>query len=110
MNEYSTAAFKKIFLNNSTKAPESVKSMPTEATYLRLTVVREQKKTVDLRFPAASARWIIDLIPDDILEKIKVSGVSIEEIQNKLIKSEKLVPQKLFSLEEPDRTITVWLE
>lgn len=109
MNEYSSTIFKKLFSTQSASSETATVSSP-EASYLRLTVIRKQIKTVDLRFPAASARWIVDLIPDDILEKIKASGVSIEDIQSKLAKSEKLVPQKLFSLEEPERLVTVWLE
>lgn len=81
-----------------------------EASSLRLTVVRGQTKTVDLSFPAVSARWLIDLIPNEVVEKITASGVLLENIQKKLASSQHLAPQKIFILEEPDRTIRVWLE
>jgi hypothetical protein len=81
-----------------------------EATSLRLTVVRGQTKTVDLSFPAVSARWLLDLIPNEVVRKIEASGVLLEDIQKRLASSEKLTPQKIFMLEEPNRTIHVWLE
>lgn len=80
------------------------------ASHLRVTIIRGLITTVDVTLPAGSARWLIDLIPDDVIDKIKAEGIPIDDIQLDLAKSRVLVPQKIFSLAEPDRAVQVWLE
>jgi hypothetical protein len=41
-----------------------------EASQLRVTVLKNNELAVDTALPAHSARWLVDLIPDDVLEKI----------------------------------------
>ena len=90
------------------KAPSDA----AHASHLRVTVTRGGDKTVDVSLPARSARWLIDLIPDDVVEKIRSEGIPLEDIQADLAAraDDGLVPQKIFTLEESQRTVTVWLE
>lgn len=95
--------FKSLF---SSTAPN-----PTgEATYLRVAVTKNNDRVVDVSLPAGSARWLIDLIPDDVTTKIKEEGIPIEAIQNDLAKRTELFPQKIFKLIESHREVEVWLE
>ncbi|MEY4617644.1 MAG: hypothetical protein RJB66_2604 [Pseudomonadota bacterium] len=82
----------------------------TEATHLRVTVEKERVRVVDVALPAGSARWLIDLIPSDVIVKIKEEGIPIEAIQEDLAQRAHLSPQKIFNLEEPHRQVVVWLE
>lgn len=81
-----------------------------EACHLRVTVVRDSETKVDVALPATSARWLIDLIPDDVMTKIRAEGVPIDEIQDDLSQRTVLTPQKIFTLIESHRAVYVWLE
>lgn len=82
----------------------------TEAKNLRVEVSRNQEVVVDVALPAQSARWLIDLIPDDVIRKIKDEGIPIERIQEDLSQQDKLVPVSIFELIESHRKVSVWLE
>jgi hypothetical protein len=81
-----------------------------EATQLRVTVRRGDDETVNVALPARSARWLMDLIPKDVVEKIRSEQIPIEDIQHELARVEMLVPQPIFTLVEPHRSVAVWLE
>lgn len=80
------------------------------ANCLRVTVSREKSTVVDVSLPAKSAGWLMELIPDEVITKIKAEGIPLEAIQADLAAKEQLVPQKIFSLDEEHRSVTVWLE
>jgi hypothetical protein len=81
-----------------------------EAQNLRVTVKREGEMKVDVALPARSARWLIDLIPEDVVKQILAEGIPLNEIQDDLSQREKLFPQKIFLLDQPERVVQVWLE
>ncbi len=81
-----------------------------EAAQLRVTVLRNQEVTVDVALPARSARWLIELIPDDVMKKIRAEGIPIDDIQGELAQRLVLNPRKIFTLIETHRTVAVWLE
>jgi hypothetical protein len=80
------------------------------ATFLRVTVEKNNDRVVDVALPAQSARWLIDLIPYDVVAKIREEGVPLDEIQNELSQRKELHQQKIFTLKEPHRVVDVWLE
>lgn len=80
------------------------------ASYLRVTVSKGEKVVVDVSLPAKSAGWLIELIPEDVLSKIRSEGIPIEEIQKDLSQMNQYFPQKIFLLSESHRTVNVWLE
>ena len=82
----------------------------SEASQLRVQVSRDQQTVVDVSLPAQSARWLMELIPDDVLAKIKEEQIPIQDIQNFLAEAAKLIPCSIFTLEEPARQVKVWLE
>lgn len=87
------------------------RSTPSEeATQLRVRVVRNDETVVDVALPAKSARWLIDLIPEDVVEKIRLEQIPLDEIQQQLKDATHLLPQKIFNLDEPNRIVMVWLE
>ena len=82
----------------------------TEATQLRVTVRRGDDETVNVALPARSARWLVDLIPQDVVDKIRAEQIPLDAIQDELAAATKLVPHRIFELKEPERAVTVWLE
>ncbi len=82
----------------------------SEATQLRVTVRRGDDETVNVALPARSARWLVDLIPADVVEKIRAEEIPLDAIQDELARAEKLIPHRIFELVEPHRAVTVWLE
>lgn len=81
-----------------------------EAEHLRVQVSRDHRTVVDVALPARSARWLMDVIPGDVIGKIKEEGIPIEEIQDYLSQAAVLNPCPIFTLEEPTRVVKVWLE
>ncbi len=81
-----------------------------EATSLRVKVTRDQRTTVDVTLPARSARWLIDVIPTEVVTKIRAEGIPLDQIQADLSAAEVLVPGPICTLEEPHRIVLVWLE
>lgn len=81
-----------------------------EASQLRVRVTRDTVVTVDVTLPAHSARWLIDLIPSDVVAKIREEMIPIDSIQDTLAQSQKLFPQEIFELKEVNREVKVWLE
>ncbi len=80
------------------------------AKKLKIVVSRNQVQTVNLSLPANSCRWIIDLIPDDILIKIKERGIDIEKIQNEFKSADVLVPKSILNIETEEKIIQIYLE
>lgn len=80
------------------------------ASLLRVSVQKNKETVVDVSLPANSARWLIDLIPGDVVFKIKSEGIPLDAIQLDLASRSELLPQKIFILDEPNRTVSVWLE
>jgi hypothetical protein len=80
------------------------------ASELRVRVVRNNEVRVDVTLPANSARWLIDLIPGDVVDKILEEKIPLHEIQDDLAKMKSLHPQPIFELVEPERSVIVWLE
>jgi hypothetical protein len=95
--------FKNIF-SSTTANPNS------EANYLRVAVTKNGDRVVDVSLPARSARWLLELIPSDITDKIRLEGIPIDDIQDELSKRKELFPQKIFKLTETHREVEVWLE
>jgi hypothetical protein len=81
-----------------------------EATQLRVTVRRGSEETVNVALPARSARWLMDLIPRDVVERIRSEQIPIEAIQGELARVEVLAPQPIFTLNDAQRSVAVWLE
>lgn len=86
------------------------KNTSGEANELRVTVERGGVITVDVALPAKSARWLMELIPSDVIEKIRAEKIPIDEMQQDLARTEKLIPQDIFLLKETERSVRVWLE
>ncbi len=81
-----------------------------QASQLRVSVVKENQTVVDVVLPAQSARWLIDLIPEDVMKIIRLEGIPIDEIQRDLQESKDLHKMQIFHLAEKHRKILVWLE
>lgn len=97
--------FKSLFGSSNTSTQEG-----GEAQHLRVEVKRNNETIVDVFLPARSARWLIDLIPNDVITKIREEGIPIDFIQEDLAKREVLYAEKIFTLVEEHREVNVWLE
>lgn len=80
------------------------------AEHLRVRVVRDGEERANIYLPAASARWMIDLIPQDVLARIREEDIPIDAIQQDLAECGSLNPRDIFELRESGRTVQVWLE
>ncbi|MDX9731440.1 MAG: hypothetical protein RBT63_06695 [Bdellovibrionales bacterium] len=81
-----------------------------EAGNLHVRVMKNGDETVRVALPAQSARWLIDLIPADVVRKIREESIPIDDIQKELQENPVLYPRKIFNLKEDHREVDVWLE
>ena len=82
--------------------------LPAENLYV--TVVKSGEEKVRVALPARSARWLIELIPSDVVQKIRDEKIPLDEMLDDLKNTEILLPRRIFSLTEPHRQVMVWLE
>lgn len=80
------------------------------ARNLMVLVVRDGEERVRVALPSRSARWLIELIPKDVVAKIRAENIPLDAIAAELNQQSELLPREIFSLSEPDRQVTVWLE
>jgi hypothetical protein len=73
-------------------------------------VTRDGEERVDVALPARSARWLIELVPDDVVEKVRAEQIPLDAMMEDLREQRSLHPRPIFSLEEPQRQVLVWLE
>jgi hypothetical protein len=81
-----------------------------EASQLRVTVTRHGEERVNVALPARSARWLVDLIPADVIARIREEAIPLDAIQDELARTERLVPRRIFTLADEARAVQVWLE
>jgi hypothetical protein len=87
------------------------KAAPGEpAKNLMVRVVRDGEERVRVALPSRSAKWLIELIPADVIAKIKAEQIPLEAITEDLNQQPVLYPRPIFSLDEEHRQVTVWLE
>ncbi len=79
------------------------------AKNLNVRIVKNGRETVNVSLPAQCARWFVDFIPKDALEKINQAGIPIDEIHHELKGQEVLYPRSIFELVEQERSIYVSL-
>ncbi len=76
---------------------------------LRVCVYRDGRKRVELTFRAIAAERIDELMPDDVLEALARRSIDIQAIKRRL-QATGLAPGDVFTLDEENRQIRVWLE
>lgn len=76
---------------------------------LCVTVHRDGRKTVELTFRAVAAKRIDELMPDDVLEALKRRSIDIHAIKRRVVNSQ-CAPGELFTLDEDNKRVRVWLE
>lgn len=97
-------------LDRKGQKPEPNAEGLIEAQCLRVTVEKFGKKTVDVFLPARSARWLMELIPSEVMTRIKEEQIPIEAMNQELAKRDRLYPEELFSMADDSRKVQVWLE
>lgn len=80
------------------------------AKNLMVRVVRDGQQKVRVALPARSARWLLDLIPDEVVEKIRAEDIPLEAMMLDLSTQKELYPRQIFSLSDPSRQVDIWLE
>lgn len=80
------------------------------AEHLHVKVIKNGVEIVYVTLPAKSAQWLIEIIPDDVMVKIRDEAIPIDDIMNDLKKRTDYFPQPIFLLDEPHRSVNVWLE
>ena len=80
------------------------------ARNLMVRVVRDGEERVLVALPAGSARWLLELIPDDVATKIREEEIPLDDMMRDIAATDVLYPGPIFSLEEEHRHVKVWLE
>lgn len=80
------------------------------AQHLVVRVVRDGDERMRVALPARGARRLLDLIPDDVLAKIRAEDIPIDAMVEDLRTEETLMPRRIFELREDHREVEVWLE
>jgi|GEM_PF-972778 len=80
------------------------------ADHLHVRVVRDGEERVAVALPAQSARWLIELIPGDVVDKIRREEIPLDEILDGLKSQKVLFQRKIFSMQDSARQVDVWLE
>lgn len=80
------------------------------AQHLRVRVVRDGEQRVLVTLPARSARWLMEVIPGDVQDKIRAEDIPLDEMMAELHQETVHYPRQIFTLSEPHRQIDVWLE
>ncbi len=80
------------------------------AKNLMVTVVRDGEERVRVSLPARSAKWLIDIIPDDVVKRIRAEDIPLDALAIELHRAEELFPRSIFSLRESNRQVEIWLE
>ena len=92
------------FTSNTPAAPGE------PAKNLMVRVVRDGEQKVRVALPARSARWLLDLIPDEVVEKIRAEEIPLEALMLDLSNQKELYPRQIFSLSDSSRQVDIWLE
>ena len=92
------------FTSNTPAAPGE------PAKNLMVHVVRDGEQKVGVALPARSARWLLDLIPDEVVESIRAEEIPLEAMMLDLSNQKELYPRQIFSLSDPSRQVDIWLE
>ncbi|MDG4549203.1 MAG: AarF/UbiB family protein [Candidatus Contendobacter sp.] len=79
------------------------------ARRLCVSVTEGNVPRVSLSMPAEAALDLENIIPEDVLERIRASGVAIGAIVNR-VRASSIAPQELFVLDEGPKRHRVWLE
>jgi hypothetical protein len=80
------------------------------ASNLMVRVVKSGEERVRVALPARSARWLIDLIPDDVVARIREEDIPLEALALDLSQQGVLYPREIFTLQESHRSVQIWLE
>lgn len=80
------------------------------ARHLMVRVMRAGEERVSVSLPAKSARWLIELIPADVVEKIRAERIPLDAMLAELNTQAVLYPRPVFSLHDADRQVDIWLE
>ncbi len=75
-----------------------------------VSVVSDGEERVRVSLPSKSARWLIELIPADVIRKIREEQIPLDAITEDLNRQEVLYPRAIFSMADEHRQVTVWLE
>jgi len=85
-------------------------SFDQQATVLGVRVSEDGEQRVAVKMPAEAVLDLEHLIPEDVLERIMVSGkIDLKQMGDSL-RANGIVPQQLFVFEDGKKTYKVWLE
>ena len=80
------------------------------AEHLRVVVIRDGEKVVEITMPGRAARNIQNLMPEDVLEQITAAGeIDMKAIRQRL-EDTGLRPQEVFEFDNGEKQYRVWLE
>lgn len=81
-----------------------------EAQHLKINLFRDGKKKVDLTFKAQTARWIVELLPAHLIDKITARGINLTQLQDNLLNQKELLPGELVHFNDLEIEVRIWLQ
>jgi hypothetical protein len=81
-----------------------------EAEHLKINLFRDGKKKVDLTFKARTARWMLELLPSHLIDKITARGIDLTQLQEGLINQKELFPTELVNFSDSEVEVRIWLQ
>jgi len=81
-----------------------------QAQHLKINLFRDGKKKVDLTFKAQTARWIVELLPSHLIDKISARGIDLTKLQEGLIQQKELLPGELVNFSDAEVEVRIWLQ
>lgn len=87
---------------------DETQSKTEQAQKLNVLVEQAAETIVELELPATAARSLRDILPEQALDRLRLSGSSVEEIQDRLERSY-YRPQILFDENDRGKRLKVWL-
>ena len=89
--------------------PSATTDAPSDSTALRIRVTRRGEQVVLLTFKPTLAAQLPDLIPEDLKPRLKAQHVDIAQLAARA-KANGYPPGDLFTLDDGEKTVRVWLE
>ena len=90
--------------------PRTTSDPSLPAKHLMVRVVRDGEERVRVTLPARSAKWLIEIIPADVVEKIRAEDIPLDAMMRDLSAQDDFHARSIFTLSEAHRQVDVWLE
>lgn len=80
-----------------------------KAKQLKVKLIKNGKEKVNLSFPVHTVTYLSTIIPPTVKPKLVESGIDLDSLREQIINSD-FQQQEIFSVEDHEKKIKVWLD